>query len=139
MSSAQLGQLVYNQQQQAGQPGQKIPQIVQQRLGQPGAAVQVVQSGGGQQTVQVLQQLNTSGQVVQQVSQHDLDQDHHLTVSLSGGAGAPGSDHPASAAASVGGSAGARSGHDICRSTGPGSVSISWSHSSTTHGSNSSR
>ena len=68
MSSAQLGQLVYNQQQQAGQPGQKIPQIVQQRLGQPGAAVQVVQSGGGQQTVQVLQQLNTSGQVVQQVS-----------------------------------------------------------------------
>ena len=64
MSSAGLGQLVTYQ--QAGQqPGQKIvPQIVQQQPRLPGQPIQ--------QTVQVVQQLNNSGQIVQQVNQLDL-------------------------------------------------------------------
>ena len=62
VSSAGLGQLVTYQ--QAGQqPGQKLmPQIVQQQPRLPGQPLQ--------QTVQVVQQLNNSGQIVQQVNYH---------------------------------------------------------------------
>ena len=46
-----------------------VPQLVQQRLGQqPAPGVQVVQAGGGPGTVQVVQQINTAGQVVHKVS-----------------------------------------------------------------------
>ena len=51
-----------------GAGGKIVPQLVQQRLGQQVQMVPTGATGQSQQsTVQVVQQLNTSGQVVHQV------------------------------------------------------------------------